>query len=80
MNNNIGAFLDIVRAGLWKKDIRLEQYGKIDFEYIYRLAGEQSVVGLVTAGFEHIHDLKAPQEILLQCIGESLQLEQTNKT
>ena len=78
-NNNIGAFLDIVRAGLWEKDVRLEQYGKIDYEEIYRLAGEQSVVGLVTAGFEHIQDVKVPQEIVLQCIGESLQLEQTNK-
>ncbi len=78
-NKNINAFLDLVRAGLWEKDIRLEQYGKIDFEEIYRLAGEQSVVGLVTAGFEHIQDVKVPQEIVLQCIGESLQLEQTNK-
>lgn len=72
-------FLELVRAGLWEKDAWLEQYGKIDFEEIYRLAGEQSVVGLVTAGFEHIQDIKAPQEIVLQCIGESLQLEQTNK-
>lgn len=78
-NYNIDAFLDLVRAGLWEKDIRLEPYGKIDFEVIYQLSGEQSVVGLVTAGFEHIQDVKAPQEIVLQCIGESLQLEQTNK-
>lgn len=78
-NNIIDAFLELVRAGLWEKEVRLEQYGKIDFEEIYRLAGEQSVVGLVTAGFEHIQDVKAPQEIVLQCIGESLQLEQTNK-
>ena len=79
LNNQIEAFLALVRAGLWEKEVRLEQYGKIDFEEIYRLAGEQSVVGLVTAGFEHIQDVKAPQEIVLQCIGESLQLEQTNK-
>lgn len=79
LNNQIDAFLALVRAGLWEKEVRLEQYGKIDFEEIYRLAGEQSVVGLVTAGFEHIQDVKAPQEIVLQCIGESLQLEQTNK-
>lgn len=78
-NKNIDAFLDLVKAGLWEKDVRLEQYGKIDFEEIYQLAGEQSVVGLVTAGFEYIQDVKAPQEIVLQCIGESLQLEQTNK-
>jgi hypothetical protein len=79
INNHIYAFLALVEAGLWEKDVRLEQYGKIDFEEIYRFASEQSVVGLVTAGFEHIQDVKAPQEIVLQCIGESLQLEQTNK-
>lgn len=79
LDKNILAFLEIVRAGLWEKDARLEQYGKIDFEEIYQLAGEQSVVGLVTAGFEHIQDVNVPQEIVLQCIGESLQLEQTNK-
>lgn len=79
LNKNIEAFLELVRTGLWEKEARLEQYEKIDFEEIYRLAGEQSVVGLVTAGFEHIQDVKAPQEIVFQCIGESLQLEQTNK-
>lgn len=79
MSYNIQAFLELVRAGLWEKEARLEQYGKVDFEEIYRLAGEQTVVGLVTAGMEHIQDVKAPQEIVLQCIGESLQLEQTNK-
>ena len=79
LDKNTLAFLELVRAGLWEKEARLEQYGKVDFEEIYRLAGEQTVVGLVTAGFEHIQDVKTPQEIVLQCIGESLQLEQTNK-
>ena len=79
LDNNTLVFLELVRAGLWEKEARLEQYGKVDFEEIYRLAGEQSVVGLVTVGFEQVQDVKAPQEIVLQCIGESLQLEQTNK-
>lgn len=78
-DKNIQAFLELVRAGLWEKEVRLEQYGKIDWNAIYQLAGEQSVVGLVTAGFEYIQNVKAPQEIILQCIGESLQLEQVNK-
>lgn len=73
------AFLELVRAGLWEKEARLVQFGNIVFEEIYRLAEEQSVIGLVTAGLEHIKDVKVPQEIVLQCIGDSLQLEQTNK-
>lgn len=78
-DKNTKAFLALVWAGLWEKEVQLEQYGKVDFGEIYQLAGEQSVVGFVTAGLEHIQDVKAPQEIVLKCIGESLQLEQTNK-
>ena len=83
-NNTIDAFLALLRAGLWadveSSDLRNHEFLEdVDWEKIYRLAGDQSVVGLVTVGFEHIQDVKAPQEIVLQCIGESLQLEQTNK-
>ena len=43
------------------------------------MAEEQSVVGLVTAGLEHIIDLKAPQDDVYQFIGEALQLEWQNQ-
>ena len=71
-------FLGLIRAGLWEKEARLSQYGKVDYGKIMRLAEEQSVDGLVTAGLEHVADAKAPQEVLLQFIGTSLQLEQRN--
>ena len=77
MGNNV-AFLSLVRAGLWEKEVRLLPFGKIDYNEIMRLAEEQSVVGLVTAGLEHVEDVKVPKEDLLQFIGQSLQLEQTN--
>ena len=80
MDNNQKAFLELVRAGLWEKDARLSQYGKVDFEEIMRLAEEQSVVGLVTAGLEIVSDMKVPQEMLLQFIGSTLQIEQQNKS
>lgn len=76
--NNIGAFLALVRAGLWEKEARLLSFGEVDYEEVMCLAEEQSVVGLVTAGLEHVVDEKAPQEYLLQFIGQSLQLEQDN--
>lgn len=44
-----------------------------------RLAEEQRVVGLVTAGFEHVIDVKIPQNVALQFAGQTLQLEQRNK-
>jgi hypothetical protein len=76
--NNIGAFFALVRAGLWEKEARLLSFGEVDYEEVVCLAEEQSVVGLVTAGLEHVVDEKAPQEYLLQFIGQSLQLEQDN--
>ena len=77
--NNQKAFLALVRAGLWEKDVELQKYGTTDFDEIMRLAEEQNVVGLVTAGLEHVNDVKVPQEVLLQFIGQTLQLEQQNK-
>lgn len=73
------AFFSLVRAGLWDMETRLSQFGEVDYEEIMRLAEEQSVVGLVTAGLEHVTDVKVPQEWLLQFIGQSLQIEQQNR-
>lgn len=78
LDNNTQAFLALVRAGLWETDVQLLQYGIIDFNVIYRLAQEQSVVGLVAAGVEHIVDIKVPKEIALVFVGEALQHEQRN--
>ena len=72
-------FFALLRAGLWEQDVRLSEYGEIDYEEVMRLAEEQSVVGLITAGLEHVTDLKVLKEVLLQFIGQSLQIEQRNK-
>lgn len=61
----IPVFFTLVRAGLWEKDVELRKYGTTDFDEIMRLAEEQSVVGLVTAGLEHVQDVKVPQADLL---------------
>ena len=79
LNKNIQVFLSLVRAGLWEHDVQLASFGKIDFNDVYRLAAEQSVVGLVAAGIEHIIDVKVPQEVALTFAGSALQLEQQNK-
>lgn len=78
-DNNKKAFITLVRVGLWEKEAQLSQYGKVDYEEIMRLAEEQSVVGLITAGLEHVKDVKVSQVDLLQFIGQSLQLEQRNQ-
>ncbi len=77
-NPNVNLFLTLVRAGLWEKEVQLSPLGEVDYTELLELAEEQSVVGLVTAGFDHVTDVKAPQEDVLQFVGSALQLEQQN--
>ena len=79
LDANQQAFFELIRAGLWEKGARLLQCRKVDYDEVFRIADEQSVIGLVTAGIEHVQHVKIPQEIVLQFIGTSLQLEQQNK-
>lgn len=78
INNTEKAFLELVKAGLWEKEARLLQFDRIDFDEILKIAEEQSVVGLVAAGIEHIVDVNVPQKAVWQFIGQTLQLEQRN--
>ncbi len=80
LDNNISAFFALVRAGLWEKEVRLSPYMGIDFARVFRLAVEQSVVGLVAAGLEHVSDVKLPKESVLQFVGETMQLERRNQS
>ena len=68
-----------MRAGLWEKDVELRKYESTDFEEILCLAEEQSVVGLIAAGLEHVVDKKPAKQDVLQFIGQTLQLEQQNE-
>ena len=79
MDNNQKVFFELLRAGLWEKEVRLSPYKDIDFSAIMKLAEEQSVVGLVAAGLEHVADVKIPQQWALQFAGQTIQLEQRNK-
>ena len=81
LSNNQQAFLEFVRAGLWgcgNAEIRID--GTTDWEEVYRLAEEQSVMGLIAAGIDMLpSEERPPQEVLLQFIGCALQIEQQNK-
>ena len=79
MNIHQRVFIDLMRAGLWEKEVRLSSYKDIDFSEVYRIAEEQSVIGLVSAGLEHVSDVKVPQQWALQFAGQTIQLEQRNK-
>ena len=72
-------FLALVKAGLWEKESLLSQNGDIDFQKVYRLAEEQSVIGVVASGLEYVTDVKLPKEKVLQFVGHTLMLEQQNR-
>lgn len=81
---NINIFFTLVRIGLWA-DVETSDLGiqgfteSVDWEGVYQLAEEQSVIGVVLAGIEH-SNVKPPKELLLQWIGEVQILEQQNKS
>ncbi len=78
-NKSIEVFSELVKAGLWEKEVRLESYKEINWQAIYQQALEQGVLGLVMAALEKA-DAKPPQVLLLQMIGEVQMIEQRNKT
>ena len=77
--NNQQVFFELLKAGLWgggNPQIRID--GTAGWQEVYRLAIEQSVLGLALAGLEQ-SDVKPPKELLLQWIGEVQIIEQRNK-
>lgn len=77
---NEEVFISLVKAGLFEKKIQLQQYEDTDWDEIYQLASEQSVLGQVLAGIDYLsNDQKPPKIMLLQWIGEIQMLEQQNQ-
>lgn len=75
-------FLELVRTGLFPDhNARIIPHGNsVDWEMFYRLAEEQSVMGLVAAGIDNLPaSERPPKEVVLQFIGSAFQLEQRNK-
>lgn len=77
-NNNKEVFFALLRAGLWETMVQLVPFGNIEYAEVQRLAEEQSVVGLIAAGLEHVTDQKVPKKDVFQFIGQTLQMEQRN--
>lgn len=43
MDINQRAFIELLRAGLWEKEVRLSNSKDINFSEVYRISEEQSV-------------------------------------
>ena len=77
-NSHQRAFFELVQAGLWEKGIPQKEDKNVNWQEVYRLAQEQSVLGLVLAGLEKTA-IKPPQALLLPWIGEIQMLERQNQ-
>ena len=77
--NTDRTFFALLKAGLWEQKVETQDFGNIDYAQILQYATEQSVVGMIAAGIEHVVDVKVPQVWVLQFIGSTLQLEQRNQ-
>lgn len=71
-------FIFLLKAGLWEKEVKLSPSETIEFWAIYQLAQEQSVVGLIAAGLEHVVGVNIQQKEKLTIVGSALQIERRN--
>ena len=76
--NKMKYFFELLQVALGNRAFLSGAPTSEEWEVIYRLATEQSVLGLVLAGIETAN-VRPPQELLLQWIGDVQILEQQNK-
>ena len=78
-DHNLAAFYALLRGGLWEKEVRLEEYGSVDFNRIFEIAKEQTVIGLVAAGMEHVVDRTITKDNARRFIQHVVKTEKINK-
>ena len=71
-------FFSLLRGGLWDKEVIVATRDGLNLSEILQLAQEQSVIGLIASGLEKVVDKNLPKEEVLQIVGQTLQLEQSN--
>lgn len=76
----IDSFFALVRAGLWEKDIQISQLGSLDFVALKKLAVEQTVLGLVTAGLDHVVGCKITKSDAVPFLKEVVAIEAKNSS
>lgn len=71
------AFFALLRAGLWEQSVVMEDTDRVDFEDVFAMAREQTVMGLVAAGLEQ-NKARVPKSLLRPFLMHVLSLEDTN--
>lgn len=71
-------FLALLRAGLWEQSAGIASDEPMDFKALYRLAEEQSALGLVAAGLEHLEGRVVPPSELRDFLETVMYLDKRN--
>lgn len=75
----MSSFFQLLQSGLWEHGVNLAIHDSIDFEVLYSLAEEQSVVGLIAAGLENVTDMRVRKKDALPFLKEVFSLENRNQ-
>lgn len=73
------AFFALLRAGLWEQPVSLAPFAPLDFDALFRLAKEQSVIGLIAAGFEQVSDIELDEDDVVPFMHKVLHQESRNE-
>ena len=77
LDNTAVSFFELLKAGLWEQRVQLS-CRDADIGGIYILAEQQSVIGLVAAGFEYLDDSDFPSNAVFPFVGRVVTLEKRN--
>lgn len=77
-HKSVDVFFALLRAGLWEQSVRLLPFEPIDFDAVYQLADDQSVVGLIAAGLEHVVDRKVTKPEAVSFLKKVFTIESRN--
>ena len=72
------AFFALLRSGLWEQGAQISPYEPLDFNALFQMAKDQSVVGLLAAGLEHVEDRKVTKQEAVPFLKKVVALENRN--
>lgn len=78
-SHTISYFYPLLRAGLWEQSVRLLPFEPVDFGALYEQVDQQSVVGLVAEGLEHVEDRNVTKPEALPFLKKVYSLESRNQ-
>ena len=78
-DNTERVFFKLLRAGLWEQPVSLASFAPLDYGALLRLAKQQSIIGLIAAGFEQVNDMDLGEDDVVTFMHTVLHQESRNE-